>query len=396
MEEMKVKLALDLGNSEVRGVVKFGKNAQGQVRQRLFRVSNVFNIFRPDYQITDDYSPSTSKVFSLIIEENGQQVETELMVTGELQSKDFSKGALRPSATIKKYSNDLTRYLVSTAILKAIEEISTMYKIDASELNLSWDIMALLPARDVARGTEPLIKMIKGIKRIHCVFPQMDYDVKINSVTVQHEGFCAYVGTVFNEDMTTRTEYKEWLEPDATVLVLDIGAGTTDYMIIEGAVPLGSTKNTEAIGGNNVSSKVNMYLKDNYELPLSEQKLQKAMQDGFIKDGKEKIAITQQISASQEIVARSIVNSCQQYLEANQVSPRTINGLLVCGGGAIKSMNENIAPLSQPILTFLRKLAPNVEIIGLPTQVKNGEICEISPRLLNILGASILMDFNQQ
>lgn len=394
MEEMKIKLALDLGNSEVRGIVKFGRDVQGQLKQRLFRVSNVFNIFPKDYQITDDYSPLTSKVFSMMIDKNGIVEETELMVTGELQSKDFSKGALRPTATIKKYNNDLTRYLVSAAILKALEEISAMYRVSIEDLNLVWDILALLPAGDVSKGGEQLITMIKSIKKIHCTFPQMDYDVNINSVSVQHEGFCAYVGTVFNGDMTPRVDHAEWLEEDATVLVLDIGAGTTDSMVIEGAVPLGNTKNTETIGGNNVSSEVNMFLKNTYDLPLSEQKLQKAMQDGYIKDGKEKIDITKQIALSQESVARSIVNSCQQYMEANQISARTLTGLLVCGGGAIRSRNENIAPLSKPILNFLRKLAPNVDIISLPTHIENGEVCEVSPRLLNILGASILMDLN--
>lgn len=388
-------LVLDLGNSQTRGILRYGKDPSGKTRERYFELPNSFAMVEPNYVVPADYKTSTSSVFELSAVVQGKPVSG-TFCNGELCDKEFTSSAYRPSALEKKYDNLTTALSFAQSILKAsnlIVELTRASGLD--QLDITWNVVALLPPADVDAGAKVLEEMFRSVKHINFKFPNIGMPVKLDKVLVFPEGFSAYVGVLYEKDSSLRVGYEN-LEND-TILVLDIGAGTTDYMIIKENKVLDYTKETSDIGGNNVAMMVRREIKNLHGIGrLPESDVATAVKEGYVRDGNRNIDVTDIVNKAKTSVATNLVNEMRSYFEENQFPIRTINRILVCGGGALAGNNNQIISLSGAIINYLRKLAPYVESIAYPTVITVDEETQttrevqINPRELNILGADIL------
>ena len=393
-------LVVDLGNSSTKCRVLFGKEAKtGNYRVRSFELSNVFAKIDPNYVVSDDYKPDTSTILRVNTSVNGVDISGDYC-NGELQQRESPRSIIRPSAVDKKWNLDSSALSFRLALLHAYKGIMDICRVtDFRQIDVSWNVVTLLPPGDIDTGRTPITDMIKDITSIDAVFPEAHIDIRINKAVVLPEGFCAYAGIVFAQGSVYRPETKFLSEE--SVLVLDIGAGTTDICVIRNGKLVQSSKYTIMTGGNNVYQQVRRKVL-NQGIWIDEDDIQRGVVTGTVRDGAKHVSIIEHVNAAKETVAQTLVEEVQSFLELTDTKLRSIGYILIVGGGAMSDASvPEILPLSTKIFESILKLSPNCGLAPIPTHVvareqPDGDVKKveepISPRELNIIGASILAE----
>ena len=395
-------LVVDLGNSSTKGMVLFGKDSQtGKFRERRFDLSNQFAMVSSDYVVPSDYSDTTSTVLTIDGEVNGKPVKG-TYCNGEVQQKEKPTGILRPTATRKKYELDTTALSFELAFLYGCKAIMNMSRVnDYSQLDITWKVVTLLPPGDVDEGKDKIESIIRSIKKIETSYPVCSTAINIDKVAVLPEGYCAYIGVVYDKGHIYRPDYKFLNEE--TVIIFDVGAGTTDCMLVKNGKLVQTSKHTVNKGGNNVLQIVKRDL-ELQGLELEESDIQNGIIKGYVKDGSKQMPIADIVNKAKSEVASIIIEDFTGYLERTDMKVRSIGYVLVCGGGSMNDSDcPDIKPLSEDLVNNFKELSPNASLIDIPKHIvsKPDEEEEgtykkveeqISPRDLNLIGASILAE----
>ena len=393
-------LVIDLGNSSTKGKVLFGKDSQtGKFREREFDIPNVFAPIDEGYVVSPDYDDTTSTILRVDTVLNGRHIFGDFC-NGELQAKEKPLCTVKPSASDKKYNLDSTPLSYRLAFLFAYKAIMNMQRIsDFSQLDITWTVVTLLPPGDLDEGKAPLTELIQSIDKLEAVFPKVDLPIKISKVVVLPEGYCAYAGVVYDVGCQFRPDYKYLTEE--SVLVIDIGAGTSDILLIKNNKLVQNSKYTITQGGNNVYQLVRRKLRM-MGLDLDDDSIKEGIIKGEVKDGAKKISIVDIVNNAKLEVAQKIVSEIQDFFDLTDTKTRSIGYLLICGGGSMQDSDvPEIFPMSTKVLESFKALSPNAQLIDIPTHIVSKEMSDgdiekveemISPRKLNLLGASILAE----
>lgn len=382
MKVIEANIIIDMGNSETRVLVQSGIGRKGLIRQRLTTVSNLFSQIAPDYEVPDNYTEEDTVVF--------QTPDGELYANGLLVEREFSMSALRPTALDPKPTSKVTMLTVQRAFFEAYYLLSEMYNCSLESLDVNWNVTFLLPPNDISTGAKVLYERINNLEGIDFVYPKFESELKIKSVKAYPEGFAAYIGTVMGRGRIVRDEYKHLLS--SKTLVVDIGAGTTDFFVIEGMETIDSTRLTLPTGGNNIIARVKQALNSkNIQLPNKE--IEKGVIEGKIKDGSNVINLSKSLVIFKNEVANTLIDGLTSYLEGNGYPVRSIENLLVVGGGSLASKVEGVESLSTYLVNRLKDFAPNIELVTFeePSEEDSSSV-ELNPRLLNVLGAGVLAE----
>ena len=395
MVEGKGKLVIDLGNSETRVGVQFGKNATlGTPRSRIRTLSNGYSAIQESaisiLMSSGNYDEKTSRVF---------KIGEGYYCNGEIADTEYGMSITRPSALIQKYKSAETMKAVANALCQGIMEVADMNGAELDDINVSWDVFVLLPPGHIEErvhtdtgtvsGAEFLARHIKALNEINFLLPKLHVDVDIESVTVFPEGHCAFMAVLFEHKGKIREGYKDLVT--SPTIIIDIGAGTSDICVVENGKTIINTRHTANYGGNNVHAKVADLLKAD-GIQLYDSDVRKGTVSGYVMDGAKKVRIERKIDIAKQQVANLLVNDIQRFFEAQGYPPQKLAKLLVCGGGAEKAESEKIIPLGNYIDHYMKQLSPNIENVEYPEVEINGEMVQISPRLLNIYGAMILAE----
>ena len=152
---------------------------------------------------------------------------------------------------------------------------------------------------------DKLIDRLSGIKELSLVIPQeLTIELNVESIRVFPEGISAFFAVAFNEDLTLRSQYKGILE-SANILVVDVGAGTTDVAVIDKFRAIEGTLDTYPIGGNNVYQQVGRQLKAEGR-NISETALIESTVTGYVTDGNARIDISDTIARVKEKIANAL------------------------------------------------------------------------------------------
>ena len=195
------------------------------------------------------------------------------------------------------------------------------------------------------------------------------------------------------------TDYKFLTEE--TVLVIDIGAGTSDMIVIRSNKLVQNSKYTITQGGNNVHQLVRRKLRMR-GLDIDDEAIRRGIIKGEVKDGAKPVSIVNIVNDAKAEVAQKIVSEIQDFLEVTDLKAKSVGYVLICGGGSMQDSDaEAILPLSQKVIESFKTLSPNSELIEIPNHVvikeePDGDISkveeQIRPRELNLLGASVLAE----
>ena len=383
MKIVDANIVIDMGNSETRVLVQSGIGRSGLIKQQLTTVSNIFSQISPDYEVPENYSEEDTVVF--------ETADGEFYANGLLVEREFSMSALRPTALDPKPTSKVTMLTIQRAFLEGYRLLSNMYRCSLKSLDVTWNVTFLLPPNDIATGAKTLYGRIMGLEEINFTLPNFSTKLKINSVKAYPEGFAAYIGTVMRRGRIVSETHRHLLT--SKTLVVDIGAGTTDFFVIEGMETIDSTRLTLPYGGNNIIARVKQaLLSKNIQLPNKE--IEKGVIEGKIKDGRNVINLAKSLAIFKTEVANTLIDGLTSYLEGNGYPVRSIENLLVVGGGSLASQVEGVESLSTYLVDRLKDFAPNIELVTFQDNVDedgNQEV-ETNPRLLNVLGAGVLAE----
>lgn len=366
--DIKAGILLDLGNSETRLTLLTGGKCIPMT------LSNRFAHLDSNYKIPREYSNNDkSRVFCY---------NNIYWANGALADREFSTSIMRPSATQQKTGEIIGKLTLNLAFIVVLEELAKMNNVEVSDLKATFNVSVLLPPLEHSVQSANMEAEIRAMKEVVSFIPK-NYIVpfEIDEVKVYPEGVASFFGVYFKEVDGTLVETEEnKMFGTGTVLILDIGAGTTDLVLIKDTELLVNSKETFALGGNSVRAALKRLVKTNYNYSATDEVLDSAIQNGLLEQGAKMIDVTQLITDAKRDYSLNMRNQLQTYIEAQQIDPASIKGLLVVGGGSLATENDGkvVSPSMADILVdYLHDLAPNIGLVSLLGQ---------NPRLLNIIG----------
>lgn len=337
----------DMGNSETRVQVLLNKKASD-----IAVIPNQFAMLPEGYAIPDTYHTDDSRVFA---------TSEGIIATGSLAAREFDAYLLKPTALQPKWESPVTGFTFLAALYKGYELLSDLTGCPVSGLNVTWSVGVLCPPVQMSMK-DKLIDRLSGIKELSTIIPQeLTIELNIESIRVFPEGISAFFAVAFNEDLTLRSQYKGILE-SANILVVDVGAGTTDVAVIDKFRAIEGTLDTYPIGGNNVYQQVGRQLKAEGR-NISETALIESTVTGFVTDGSSRIDISDTISRVKEKIANALAGRIRSTFEFSMYDPRSLNYLLIVGGGSIEGIST---PLGEYVLRAVKSYAPNIAILEIP------------------------------
>lgn len=385
-----VKLVIDMGNSQTRVKTIVGKNPDGTSKGILSIMDNRYgnvpeekvSLFLTDANYKNNYTMDNS---SLFVMDNGMYY-----CNGELCNMEMSQFSIRPSATEKKYRAVITKPTIMNALKQGYMDASKLLDVPLKDLYIDWDVTLLLPPEDVDTGAKLLGELVRSITRIKFFIPSLEKKISYFRVTVLPEGMCAFFGVLYERKGCIRAEYK-YLLSESTIII-DIGAGTTDIVLVKNGKVMQSSRFTRAVGGNNVHRTVMGSLRRNEKIALPDEVIREGVITGYVKSGSRKIDISKYISEAKKAVSAQLRDAVLEFFEASMISIETISNILVCGGGAEFSSNPELHPLSEYILSFMKELSPDIKLVETPMVIGKTGWERMSPRLMNITGACVLVE----
>lgn len=375
MLEGNAKLIVDMGNSETRILTIMGETQSGLPRRSFTNVSNRYAENNPNLKIVDPINEDNSVIFS---------TDTGEYAGGLLVDREYANRAIRPTSLLKKYRNTSNVLVLHRAFLEGYRAIAAMYDVDLDEIDVTWEVTVLMPPADITEeGSKAMAEMIRSVTELNFSMPALHKEIVIppGKISIVAEGMSAFIGVLFDRGGDIREGY-EYLA-DSTTLVVDVGAGTTDFLVAKDGSAIESTKYTVNTGGNNVSTALRSRLNNVHDVSIDQAAAREAVVTGQIRRGSEILSVTEDLATVKQDVAYSLIDELQGFFESSNYPASNINYLLVVGGGSLSSDVEGIEPLSKYLVEKLEAFAPGVGLVEIPDKHKDA----MNPRVLNIMGA---------
>lgn len=410
---LKAKLILDLGNSETRAVLRVGEMHDKTRREYAFKLSNRFNVALDGIPKSEDYNEENTTIFKTRSIKVGSEFLAEgIYINGLMSDREFEGIQMKPTAVSAKYNSAVTPLSIFTAIVKSGMWMKNFFEetqgrvvpLDSLIDQIEWELDVLLPPSQVNKGLEQLTNILIGDFPVEFVMPVAKTNIHIKKINVLSEGIMAYMSILIKKsNKKVRANKKFMLQ--SNVLVVDIGAGTTDIVLVRNNVPVEASKNTIRYGGNNIKSRLKQKVNAEYDLALPDSYYEEAVITGKIKRNLEEYDVRSQLDIAKREIAMLINNSIQEYLEAADISIQTVEYILVVGGGSITPNIDGIKPISNYILDGFKRFSPKIGLIDISDVteqdgVLNGTL-DASPvdkygvRELNVVGAGINLDLRE-
>ena len=341
---MKVKagLLIDFGNSETRMTLIVNNNSKTCI------LSNKFAALTAGYKVPIEYNNAKSNVICV----NGSYY-----ANGALADREFAGQLIRPSSMQKKSEQLVTEISLNLIFIRAITELAVGSGVSVKDIEPTFNVSVLLPPLEHDTNIEDMRNLIMSVKSVTSYLPQdFTTNVKVESVKVFPEGVAAFFGVYYKEENGELVEVEENVKyGTGNVLIIDIGAGTTDVVMIKDTELVLDSKDTFSLGGNTVET-------------------------GELQDGSIVQDVADLVTSAKGMYSKMLLNHITSYLERLSMSLREVKGVLVVGGGSMPSIRDGkvVSPaMSEVLIEYFKELSPNISMLS--TEGKN-------TRLLNIEG----------
>lgn len=384
-----VKLLVDFGNSETRAVIidsKSNKPILTDTGSEIHTYRNTYAELPAGYRVDRSYLNGDTTLFL---------IDGVCMVNGELVDIEFSKEAYKPAGFTGKSNQPTTLYTLNLLLIKAIEKLSNIRGIDPQDVEWSFKVAVLLPPFEEGEHSADMKNLIKGIKSVVMLvedeqaeevgFKEVNIPVQFETIKVQPEGIIAYttaITQVKDGKLIYIEENKKFLT--GYVMVIDIGAGTTDFALINNMRYVNQSKETISTGGNFVAAECSRAIKAKYSISVEPSSMQRVMESGEVIQGNEKIDVTDILTTAKKKYAKTLVYELKNNYFVRNIPISNIKGILLVGGGtlpAIRDGKEVSPPMSKAILEEFKQYCPSVELLSLHS---------VNPREANIVGLQIM------
>lgn len=366
-------ILIDFGNSETRMTLLVNNKAKTIV------LSNKFAALESGYSVPVEYDNDKTNVFCV----NGSYY-----ACGALADREFSGQLIRPSSMQNKSEQLVTEISLNLVLITAIAELAKGSGLPVSEIEPTFNISVLLPPMEHDTHIEKMEELISSVKFVNSYMPlEFNSSVNISSVKVLPEGVAAFFGVYYTEEDGQLVEVLENMTfGSGNLLIIDIGAGTTDVVLIRDTELVLDSKDTFNIGGNTVEGQLKKLLRQKCGFTPSD--ISSVVETGELNDGNKKIDVSSLVTSSKDMYSKMLMTHIQSYLERMSISMREVKGILVVGGGSLPSMRDGkvVSPaMSDVLINYFKALSPNISLMN--TEEKN-------PRLLNIQGLQYIHKYS--
>lgn len=372
---MKIKagLLIDLGNSETRMKVLVGGN------EKTIELSNRFVELPSQYTIPKEYQNSKTSIIC---------VKGSYYAHGALAEREFSDKLIRPSAVEYKTDQLVTELSLTMIFLNALMYLSEARGLPISDIDVSFNISVLLPPLEHDVATKNMKEIIKSFKNIKALLPfDVEKEIEIENVNVLPEGVTAFFGVYYAEHEGALIEIEENQEySTGYVLVIDIGAGTTDVVLIRDTELVLNSKDSFNKGGNTVESNLRTEIRRKFK--FAPQNLTPTVAKGLLDEGTVVHQVEDLVTLSKEAYSKILIPDLMGYLERMTISLKEVKGILVVGGGSLPTIRDGVVvspAMSDVLIKYLKNLAPNLKVMS---------TSNINPRLLNIEGLKYIHKYS--
>lgn len=384
-----VGVLLDIGNSETRVRVKYkplkGLPNAHEAVERTFALSNHYAALLSTYEVSADYMNTATVLLNV----GGIRI-----AHGELVEREFIGSYEFPSGKNDKSAEPITNWTVQLALLKVLYLLADEWGISVDEVDVAFNIFCLVPPDEHAYNKEGMIKLISEIDEvIECVpvgddknYRDVTHEIICKDIQVFPEGIAAFMGIRVNIDgnkLIPNKDVERFMK--GYVLVLDIGAGTTDLAIMQDGVLKADSRQSITDAGNHIVSVLMRNIKANPalrgKLTVGLNNLESVMQTATICEGDGVITAdcAKELNEAKEDLANALSFQIKQYANAQQVM-NMLKGILVVGGANAVAMRdgETVSPaLAEFLIPKVRGYSENAELIPITNR---------DPRYLNLDG----------
>ena len=266
-----------------------------------------------------------------------------------IMAERYGKLNERPSAQTSKSDQQIN--YVSTLVACALSRLK--FGVD-EEIDLYLDVPPLQIHSARAKGFGALLP-----GKYVVYFPKYmggaEVKVNIKSVHLFEESLMALTSFFFNMNGTLRDEHKKYFT--GITLSLDIGASTSDLAVTKAGRYMDKSGNTYMIGGNVARDALADSIRANYVIDLPIEDLNKTMIEGRLQSGNNYDDVSALVSEAKMDLARQLVSHVQTYFQRIEIPLRTVNTIVVSGGGSMQSQYVNdegeVIKTSEPMSYFV-------------------------------------------
>lgn len=361
-----ISVLVDYGNSETRFYVLYGNHVWYKTLANQY--------VKMTQPMPPEYMNSESMSF---------RVGDYTYAQGAYVARERAMQATRPNSVQKKMQQAVTMYTTHLVLIYALLLVARYKNCSVEDLDITFCIGLLLPAAEHNRDAEAFKQKIMSVTHLSAITPvTFEKDITIDKVVIVPEGAAAYMAAVYMIDSAgncvLRPENAQFVTGD--LLVLDIGAGTTDIVQMKDGDLVLSSKDTLHKGGRNVESACRQRLESIYEYRLSDADMRSILQTGTFVQGNTVRDATDVLNQVKDEFSQELYNYLIEYIERHSLEPRALKGLLVVGGGALPTVRDGEV-VSPRIADILIKY-----LCGLTNTISMVDVTACDPRKLNIEG----------
>lgn len=395
---MKTTIIIDCGNSETR----LYATTTGQTDSYSAILSNSFAKEAVSSQLDDyidggSYNNDNSTALSFA-RRNHLGIKGSY-VSGDLLSRNYERNAQRPGLNTPKHEDALVTVALVNAIDKTVthfakhskEKVSKKRFVELNDIN----VVLLVPPTQVKSATKGFQeKFVDNTVTYTNRFDNETYDLKISSVKVLPEGMAAYVALRTTANGSLRQGY-EFLDTK-NVLILDVGAGTTDVIGVSNGQLMEASQYTIQKGGRHILDIVKKNIQKEKGRTLSETLFEDTFNTGTVTIGNDVVDCIDAIDEGLDAVSSQIARELSEHFATTTVELASFNHLVVVGGGSLQWANgrENLPALSELLLEEIKRDVPDIDLINtndISEEIFENTVFNGKPtRYLNLWGAVIL------
>lgn len=368
----KITTCIDLGNSETRFYVMYNGKTWYKTTTNQYVLINE--------EIPEEYCNEKTCSF---------MYDNLAYVQGAYVSRECSTRALRPNSIQGKCDQLVTYLTINMVLITAVKLVAATKGCAVNELtDIQFNIGVLLPPAEHSKRANDLKKKLEGITYLHSMTPvEFEIPIKVATTVIVPEGAAAYIASMyeFNNGQVVARECNKMYET-GDLLVIDIGAGTTDIVQIKDGDLVLSSKDTLRKGCRNIESACKKAISKEYDYVPSDTAIREAFKTGYLEQGTSSHDIVNIINDAKAEFSGVLSEYLNTYLERNEVELRAIKGLLVVGGGALEVVRDGVVvspKIAENLVAYIKQLTNTINIVDISED----------PRKMNIEGLRLYYAF---
>ena len=375
---VKAGLLIDLGNSETRYGVLINNGYKPSV------LTNNWANLGKSFEMPEEYDNAQSTVL-VYHKDNGDIVN---YAHGKIVTREYKMSADKPNAQSKKLEQTANLLSLQMVFYSALKDIAEATGQSVDSLDVIFSVALLLPPEEQQRDGKKAMEMLKAMNSVEIAHPvQHTYKFKVDSVKVVPEGLAAFFAVCFKEENGTLVDREEnELFLTGQNLIIDIGAGTTDFIRVEDCELIASSRATYQKGGNTVEAYLKRAIKTKYG--LTNPDMSRVVSEGILNQGMDEIDVVELVKKAKLDYTTNLNHDIIDYIETQNTDIKNIKGILLTGGGSMPTMdkqgNVKVPAMSDLLIAYIRKVAPQLRTIN---------TVGINPRFMNLEGLKLLYKY---